>query len=234
MQDNALIASLRAQSGTEGRDGESARQYLLLYERARAEAPSVILELGTQRGLSTRLLLSACKEEGRVCSVDIEDCSEVSDDPRWQFVLSDSADGDTILAAAPYLRDGIDVLLVDSLHTRDHVARELTAWFPWVRQDGLIIFDDVDPFIYRKGERKDNVGTEFANHDIQGLLIETFRSNPGSMTLELHFGSSGLAIARKRSALGEGVSIPGRRSYRTEHPYWRARFALARIMSRLR
>ena len=49
-----------------------------------------ILELGVQEGVSTKKFLEICnKNKGNLYSVDINDCSKVSSDPRWKFIRAE-------------------------------------------------------------------------------------------------------------------------------------------------
>ena len=46
-----------------------------------------ILELGVREGISTKKFLEVCeKNQGNLTSIDIDDCSKVSSDPRWKFI----------------------------------------------------------------------------------------------------------------------------------------------------
>ena len=46
----------------------------------------IILELGVENGRSTKKFLEICKKKnGKVFSVDINDCSNVTTDENWQF-----------------------------------------------------------------------------------------------------------------------------------------------------
>ena len=48
-----------------------------------------VLELGVQNGVSTNYFLEVCdKNNGKLYSVDIDDCSKVSNNPRWKFIHS--------------------------------------------------------------------------------------------------------------------------------------------------
>ncbi|MEO1134417.1 MAG: class I SAM-dependent methyltransferase, partial [Cyanobacteria bacterium J06639_1] len=141
--------------------GKEATQLMTMYERSREKHSPVMLELGTRQGKSTTVLLKACDEtNGRLVSVDIDDCSDVAMSERWQFVRSNSTDVEAILARAPHLADGIDILYVDSLHKREHVEREVMNWYPYLNREAWIFFDDVDANPYRQGHRKDNYSNE--------------------------------------------------------------------------
>ena len=48
-----------------------------------------ILELGVQKGNSTKMFLSICeKNDGKLTSIDIDDCSNVTSNSRWTFIHS--------------------------------------------------------------------------------------------------------------------------------------------------
>lgn len=211
-----------------------ARQYMTIYDRAITKTAPTILELGTREGISTSVFLKVCQENGgEVFSVDIDDCSGVSDDPCWHFIQSDSTDVARILAAAPSLGSGIDILLIDSLHTRSHVQKEFFCWYPYLNSGAIVFFDDVDPFIYRKRNRKDGLFNEFNWQEIQDFLIEVFRANEDSMRLSIHFGSSGLAVLEKNAPMGESAEPPRQQVYRTRQAHWRLWVAATRLKARL-
>lgn len=119
----------------------------LLYSLAQGN----IIELGTRSGVSTVAFLAGCERRGgRVWSVDIDDCSHLyTGHPLWQFIQSDSRDvphikrqiiGDDI--NEPF----INTLLVDTLHTYNHVAQELEAWADYVVPGGYILIHDPETF----------------------------------------------------------------------------------------
>ena len=73
--------------------GQSARHHLAIYRRSLQKSKPIILELGTNRGKSTTAFLRDCRErDGRLFSVDIADCSAVSNDSNWHFICNDSTD----------------------------------------------------------------------------------------------------------------------------------------------
>lgn len=224
-----LIAKLRALSASADERRFAAAQLLMLYEAAKARPGGTFLELGTDRGQASNAILAACAETGgRLVSVDVRDCAGAASGPHWSFVQASSLDRAAILAAAPFLAEGIDLLYVDSLHTAEHVEREIRTWFDLVRQGGDIFFDDVDSAPYLAGRRKDNAKMEIANRRIRALIEHVFQSNLDRTELALFLGSTGLARLRKRAALGEGLHPA------SPPPRQRHSALLARVTGRLR
>lgn len=186
-----------------GLKGKIATQLMFMYRKAIEKKAPVILELGTDKGLSTTVFLQACEDKnGKLVSVDIEDCSDISDSDRWDFIRSDSTDVNNILAQAPHLNNGIDIIYIDSLHSQDHVQKELTGWFPYMNKNSWIFFDDVDPNPYRKGNRKDHFNNEIAWNKIHEYVQAFFYSNQKNLFLQILYGSTGLACLYKISPKG--------------------------------
>ena len=186
-----------------GLSGQSATQLMLMYRRSVEKKQPVILELGAAKGASTTVFLQACEEQdGRLVSVDLADCSEISNSQRWQFIQADSTNVEFILSQAPYLADGIDILYIDSLHTREHVEKELMGWYPYLNEKSWIFFDDVDANPYRKGQRKDNFSMEAAFNEIHDYIKTFFYANENSLYLNIIYGSTGLASLYKLSKKG--------------------------------
>ncbi|WP_163850380.1 class I SAM-dependent methyltransferase [Pseudooceanicola aestuarii] len=204
------IAILR-QRAADPDDGRfAADQLLQLHAAATARPAAQILELGVDQGQSTRVFLNAIhgRTGARLVSVDIRDCAGAAHSGQWQFVQSCSADVARVLDAAPGLRAGIDILYIDSLHTREHVAREVYGYFPHLAEGAEIFFDDVDSGPYMRGARKDNRGTEIANRRIEALIREIFQANRDILDLRIDHGSTGLARLRKRAPLGATLRPP--------------------------
>lgn len=186
-----------------GLDGKIATQLMFMYRKAIEKESPILMELGVDKGLSTTVFLQASEDKnGKLVSVDIEDCSDISDSDRWQFVQSDSTDVENILSKATHLKEGIDIIYIDSLHNKDHVKKELTSWFPYMKENSWIFFDDVDPNPYRKGNRKDHLNNEIAWGEIHDYVQAFFYSNEEHLYLRIFYGSTGLACFHKVSPLG--------------------------------
>jgi predicted O-methyltransferase YrrM len=204
------VDELRGIVGTLGEDHFAARQLLELHaEAARRESP-VILELGVDFGQSTRIFLNAIdgKPGAQLISVDIRDCANAAESSQWSFLQADSGDAENVVGLRPVLRQGIDILYVDSLHTAEHVLKEVGGFYPYLNKDAVIFLDDIDSFPYMRGQRKDNVGKEIANRAIDRLVERIFLSNINELELTVHRGSTGLARLDKRSPRGAAFTQP--------------------------
>ncbi|MBO8217669.1 class I SAM-dependent methyltransferase [Prochlorococcus marinus] len=200
-----------------------ANQLLRMHsEICKRESP-VVLELGVDRGQSTKVFLNAIhnKQESHLISVDIRDCSEVADSNLWTFVKMDSSKVNDIIKEAPVLNDGIDVIYIDSLHTPKHVYKEVYGWFPFLKKGGVIFFDDIDSNPYLKGQRKDNVGIEISNRKILELIESIFLSNINIVNLEIFKGSTGLARLEKICEKGINLQSPKIIKKRNNTFFWK-------------
>ncbi len=200
----AYIDELQSLSSAPGDARFAARQLLELHAEAAGRAAPTILELGVGSGQSTRAFLNAIagKPAARLISVDIEDCSGAAASHQWTFVQGDSGDAADVLARQPVLRQGIDILYVDSLHKAEHVLKEVGGYYPYLNAGAVVFLDDVDSFPYMFGQRKDNVAKEIDNRAIDRLVERIFWANRGDLDLTLFRGSTGLARLDKCSPRG--------------------------------
>ena len=154
-----------------------------------------ILELGVQEGRSTKMFLEVCDEnDGNLISVDILDCSKVSNNPRWKFI---HASDDNFEVINQHLNKNIDVLLIDSLHEPRHIRNVFYNYFNYVKLNGLIFIDDVVWLPYVKGEYRDSEFVENINRQTFDKILEIYNSNKENLKLDINFNGSGLAIIKK-------------------------------------
>lgn len=199
-----------------------ANQLLKLHQETKKRENVIILELGVDRGQSTKVFLNAIddKDKSRLISIDIRDCSASASSDKWIFIQSDSTDENKIIENAPILKNGIDILYVDSLHTRAHVFKEISTFYKYMNKGSVIFFDDIDSYPYMKGQRKDNVGIEISNRKIKNLISEIFRANINDLSLTTYFGSTGLARLDKRCDRGEKLKKPECIEVRNNKYFW--------------
>lgn len=113
-----------------------------------AVAPKLIVELGTRGGVSTQTLISCAKSHhAAMVSVDIDDCSQVSDYPNWTFVHSDDipfAKQFPEWCRLRSLEPQIDFLFIDTSHLYEHTVAEIAAWFPHLSPRCRVAFHDTN------------------------------------------------------------------------------------------
>jgi len=112
-----------------------------------AKAAGNVIELGTRSGVSTMALLAGVERHGgRVWSVDIDPQSAqvAAGHPLWMFVQASSTDMQTTKVLKKALP--CDLLLIDTIHTEDHVAAELSIWGHLVKPGGTICIHDTETF----------------------------------------------------------------------------------------
>lgn len=210
-----------ASSATEARF--VSQQLLEMHEKISRLPRATALELGVDRGQSTKVFLNAL--DGKPCSnlisVDIRDCKDVSESEIWTFIKNNSADVESIVKTAPILKDGIDIIYIDSLHTAEHVYKEIYGWFPYLKKGGFVYFDDVDTGPYQMGQRKDSLSTELANRKIHDLIEAVFRSNMDKINLNIYYGSTGLGCFEKICDIGSMLDKVVYLRKRNQRFFWR-------------
>lgn len=168
-----------------------------------------ILELGVQNGNSTKMFLEVCeKNDGFLTSIDIDDCSNVSKSSKWNFIQSSDDNFDFI---KDYLKNDLDIIFIDSLHEPQHIKKVLYYYFNFLKLNGTIFVDDISwlPFIY--GGENDNDFVERINRLTFDKILEIYNANKKSLSLEINFTGSGLAILKKIDKnLNEEIKIKNR------------------------
>ncbi len=171
-----------------------------------------ILELGVQNGLSTKKFIDICnKNNGFLYSVDVDDCSKVSNDRRWTFIKSRDDNFNLIKSKIP---KEIDILYIDSLHEADHVSKLIYNYYYLIKVGGFIFIDDISHLPYVKNGMRNNFYCEINNQETFNILLEIYFSNYDKIDLNFSFVSSGLAIIKKKNdkILNKMTKIKSRKS----------------------
>lgn len=129
------------------------------YDLIAATRPKLLVELGTQYGLSFFTFCQSMQEndvDGLCYGVDTfagDAHTGADDDSVFRTVnlyKNTHYDGFAYLmqmyfnqALAHFDEDTIDILHIDGLHTYDAVAEDFRTWYPKVRPGGLVLFHDV-------------------------------------------------------------------------------------------
>ena len=157
----------------------------------------IILELGVQKGRSTKKFLEICEQNGgKLFSIDLDDCSDVSNDKNWQFFKSRDDNFEFIKTKIP---EKIDILFIDTLHEAEHVKKLFYGYYPLVKKNGYIFIDDISHLPYLKSKIRNNFYCEINNKETFELLLSIYSENFEHFDLNFSFVSSGLAIIKKKN-----------------------------------
>ena len=165
-----------------------------------------ILEFGVQKGRSTLKLLDICKKnDGFLFSADIDDCSNVSKDPRWTFIKSRDDNFDLIKSKIP---KKVDVIFLDSLHEAAHVEKIIYNYFDLLNKDGYFFIDDISHLPYLINRSRNNFYCEINNKETFKKILEIYNSNMSNFDLSFSFIASGLAIIQKKNENNLNKIVP--------------------------
>ncbi len=158
----------------------------------------IILELGVENGRSTKKFLDICSNKyGKVFSVDVNDCSSVTNDKNWEFFKTRDDNFEFIKSKLP---EKIDVLFIDSLHEASHVEKLIYAYYPIIKVGGYIFVDDISHLPYLKDKKRNNFYCEINNKETFKTIISIYSGNTDKFDLSFTFYSSGLGIIKKNSS----------------------------------
>ncbi len=159
----------------------------------------IILELGVNRGRSTKRFFDYVEENGgNLYSIDIKDCSTAINSKNWNFLQCNDLNKKKILENFPELNRGIDLLFIDSYHDPNHVRNLLDKWFYLVKKEGFIFFDDTESYLYRI---KKNYILSIINDSINSEIKDFYHQNYDQLLYTKYFHGSGLAEFHKLSDL---------------------------------
>lgn len=116
--------------------------YRYFYVLAQRYGPRSIVEIGTYEGKSAAHL-AAGNREGRVTTLDVSAGAKTLADalmiPNLVALVCNSLQAPQLLKWIP----DIDLLFIDGHHECHQVQKEYIAFRPFVREGGLIFFDDI-------------------------------------------------------------------------------------------
>jgi len=110
-------------------------------------APGLVIETGTYRGGSALYLADRLETigAGNVVTVDVNEPPHPPEHPRLTYLTGSSTDPTIVEKIAGMIPQGSAVLVIlDSDHSRDHVAAELAAYAPLVPVGSYLIVEDTN------------------------------------------------------------------------------------------
>ena len=168
-----------------------------------------ILELGVQKGRSTKKFIELCDlNNGHLTSVDIDDCSNVISNDKWKFIQSSD---DNFEKIDQNISKNLDFIFIDSYHEPNHIKRIFYHYYKFLKVEGLCVIDDISWLPYCKNEYRDGEFTEDINRKTFQKILEIYNQNKENLMLEFFFEGSGLAlITKKNNRLNEPKKIISR------------------------
>ena len=168
--------------------------------------PDFIIEAGTWRGGSALYYahtLDALElDDARIITIDVQDLTaEASQFPVWQrrvdFVHGSSTDPAVVSKIAQRVEGKKVLVVLDSLHTGEHVRKELAAYAPLVSPESYIIVEDTNldgvpllpelrsgPMSAAKSFLASEAGAAFRADTTREIFLTTF--HPAGWLLKTH------------------------------------------------
>ena len=157
----------------------------------------VILEFGVRHGISTEFFLNICeKKNGFLYSVDMDDNSKKFNSNKWKFIHGRD---DNFKLVESFIPKKIDLIYIDSFHDAEHVAKIFFHSYPFLKDNGCLIIDDVSWLPYSKKNERDNFNSEINNHETFHKILDIYNNNTKNFNLTFNFKSSGMAKIIKKN-----------------------------------
>jgi len=169
-----------------------------------------ILEFGVREGNSTSFFLELCdKNNGRLYSVDINDCSHLFVNQKWKFIHCADDNFRKVISESD---KEFDLIFIDSFHDPDHVKKLIYYYFQFLKKGGIMVVDDVSWIPYSKNNYRDHFHTEIINRDTFNEILNILFNNKEVIDVHFSFNESGLAkiIKQKNEILKHGKNITDR------------------------
>ena len=165
----------------------------------------LIFELGVNLGGSTKRFLDYIKlNDGKLFSVDIKDCLNVTDDKNWKFLKSNDLKYKYIIDKFPDIRnEGIDLLFIDSYHDPSHVKLLLDIWVKYMNKQGVIFLDDTESLPYKL---KKKFTHSVINDEIDKVVKEFYYQNSEQFIYTKYFLGVGLSKLEKKTLKNEELT----------------------------
>ncbi|MBI3651787.1 MAG: class I SAM-dependent methyltransferase [Acidobacteria bacterium] len=121
---------------------------LWIYQEIIAELqPDVIIETGTYKGGSAWFMAHILDliGKGEIFTIDVADDLARPAHPRIHYVKGSSTDEQLLHTLMnPRPTDETRLIILDSLHTKAHVLKELHLWSPFVSPNSYLIVEDTN------------------------------------------------------------------------------------------
>ena len=162
-----------------------------VFSYLRKQSNPKILEFGVRQGTSTKKFIEICeRNNGNLYSVDIDDCSNISNSKRWKFFRCRD---DNFEYLDKQLTENFDLIYLDSFHNANHIEKIFYHYYPLIKVGGYFVIDDISWLPYVSDNYRNNFNCEINNRESFFKLLTISRTNNENFDLSFSFTGSGLA-----------------------------------------
>ena len=168
-----------------------------MFSEIRGKKNLTILEFGVRNGISTKVFVKQCEENGgKVYSIDVNDCSGILNSNHWKFIHSRDDNFEYLEKKLP---EKFDIIFLDSFHNANHVEKIFYHYFKKLKNGCYFYFDDISWIPYVKNNFRDNFNCEINNQETFFRLLQILNNNTDLIDLYFSFVSSGMAKVLKKN-----------------------------------
>ena len=125
--------------------------YFSLLHNLTSNIEGTIVELGNREGLGILSIYDALGENSELYTLDIVDDvrfikDEIKNDPRVH-ILNDFNSLDSNRVEKTFEKKSISIIFLDTIHTYEQVTQELKLWEPYMKDDCVILVDDIRNYV---------------------------------------------------------------------------------------
>ena len=125
--------------------------YFSLLHNLSSNIEGIIVELGNREGLGILSIYDALRPKSELYTLDIVDDvrfikDEIKNDPRVH-ILNDFNSLDAGRIQNTFKKNSISMIFLDTIHTYEQVTQELELWGPYMKDDCVILVDDICDYV---------------------------------------------------------------------------------------
>lgn len=148
------------------KDGNHGYFSLLNRTTANLDDNAIIVELGNREGLGILSVYDAMKENQTFYTLDIVNDirfigEKIRNDNRVK-ILNDFNSLDADRVQREFEKKSISMIFMDTIHTYEQVKAEYEIWKPYLKDDCIIMVDDIRPIMPERTKWKWHVETPFS------------------------------------------------------------------------
>ena len=125
--------------------------YFSLLHNLSSNIEGTIVELGNREGLGILSIYDALSENSKFYTLDIVDDvrfinTKIKSDSRVH-ILNDFNSLDSDRVKKTFAEKSISMIFLDTIHTYEQVTQELELWGPYMKDDCVILVDDICDYV---------------------------------------------------------------------------------------